>query len=669
MTGTKRTKRKNPAFDPEAYRWEPDGEVGGSDAPVLALLALTGTLVVARADGTVEAVPVADGPGPLMGGPRLLGRSEPPVTALAWGFGEVLGAVGDRIVRIGAGLREGPDLGAPIGALCTRDGRVFAVAGDAVHTLDRDGDAWTVSRRTPLPFDGAHDLDVDRNGRHAVVCRRPRDGVVVELETGAQIGHLRPAQHAVKTTNEMYARFSPVADNVYRFSSREHSVDKMARLARSGRTLGFAHDLHQPSSWCTPVASSPDGRHVASRQSGVGVLVWDLATERQVLFAELDDADRQAKYARSARRTPTAARALGDGIKITRWAGLPEIDGDASAVAVAPGARYAAVGGADGTVTVVDGATRRIEAGAGRVRQPPLLTGIVPVGPTERRGFAGGAFLGVAKDGRVVSVDLATREVREHGALDLTGIVVLGSDVAVEDDVFVLKHWEGHRAYDRETLAEVWRTDDISSAYPRQFSSGGLLLGYPDEGEPPRALIRYDPRTRERGQDLPLVCEHGAFAPEDAVGVPGTQDVAVLGECFPGRRARWHLFHNGEPAVHLPPFEAVLPEIGAGITREEGTWSLRPFLAPDRPLASGLTDGGLAGIHRAMHVDLARGLALSRDATGHRLAVWRLDGSAFHLYDALGEAWSTRYAFADDGTLWFHAYKRDSLYRLILPEG
>ncbi|WP_148085926.1 hypothetical protein [Actinocorallia herbida] len=669
MTGTKRVEgKKRAVVDPAAFRWDPPGAEAVSAAPVCALLALTGTLVVARADGAVEAVPVAEGPGALLGRPRALRRSGPPLTALAWGFGEVLGAAGERIARIGADgvLRDGPGLGAPIGALCTRAGKVFAVAGDAVHTLDRAGEGWAVVRRTPLPFDGGHDLDIDRNGKYALVCRRPREGVVVELETGAGVGHLRPGGHAAKTTTELYGRFSPVADNVYRFSSRAHHVDKLARLARSGRSLGFRHELEQPSTWCTPVASSPDGRHVASRQSGVGVLVWDLATERQVLFAELDDADREAKYARSARRAPVAARALGDGIGITRWAALPVSDGAALAIAVAPGARYAAVGGADGSLTVVDGATRRIEHGDGRVRQAAVLTGVVPTGPAARHAFGrDGTWTGLAEDGRVTTVDLATREVRALGSLDLIGLVVLG--LAVEDDVLVVTHAAGARGHDRATLAEVWNADDVLAGLPRPTYSGGVLLGHPDAGEWPRALIRYDPRTGERDGDLTLACEDGTFAAGRIVRDRRTGDVAVLGACVWHQRPRWHLFRDGSPAVHLPAFDAVVPEVFAGISRQEGSWSLHPLANPDEPLASGLTEGGLSFIYPALHVDLARGLAVGQDFTGRRLAVWRLDGSAFHLHDGLGEAWSTGYAFSDDGALWLHSHKGDSLYRAVLP--
>ncbi|MDX6741087.1 hypothetical protein [Actinocorallia sp. A-T 12471] len=670
MTGTKRAKgKKRIEADVEAFRWDgPGGARRGSDAPVAALLALTGTLVVARTDGTTEALPVAEGPGPLLEGARRVWRTETPLNALAWGFGEVLGAAGDRIVRLGpdGSLRDGPAFDGVVGALCARVGKVFAVAGDAVHTLDRQGEEWAIVRSTPLPFDGCHDLDVDRTGRYALAVRKPSpEGVVVDLETGGQVGAVAVAKWEAKDVADVYARFSPVADNVYRFASRSDEVDKLAKLGRSGRKITVRPLLGQPSAWCTPVASSPDGRHVASRQSGVGVLVWDLATERHVLFAELDDADRYDKFARSASRAPVSARALGDGVKVTRWAHLPVPDGDTTAVAVAPGARYAAVGGADGSVVVIDGATRRIEHGDGTVRQPALRTRVIRCDP-ERKTYGVGVFgdgvwLGHAYTGatRVTAVELATGEPRD---LDITGITPWGC--AVSGDTLAVRHADGVRGYDRASLAPLWESADLLPDHDHHRFHDGLLLGRRITEDKAVVLARYDPRTGTRAADLTLACDGRPLRPESIAYDPRTGDVAVRADCE--GKERWHLCRADAPTVHLPVFETVIGAQGVGITRDEHGWHVLPFRDPDTPVASGLTTAGLALVYPRLHVDVARGLAVGQDFN-RRLGLWRLDGSAFRLFDGLGEAEATGFAFTDDG-LWLHSYKGDSLYLLNLPE-
>ncbi|WP_157963957.1 hypothetical protein [Actinocorallia populi] len=553
MTETgKAVRKKQAAVDPEEYRWAVPGESGAlCTAPVTALLALTGTLVVAREDGVVEALPVAEGPGPLLDGTRTMWRSEVPVNALTWGYGEVLGAAGERIVRYGAdgSLSAGPELGAPIGALCARAGKVFAVAGPAVHTLERDGDGWRLARSTPLPEEGYHDLDIDRKGAHAVVLRRPPEseaapprGVVVNLATGEEVGGVRAALSEVESITDVYARFSPVTDNVYRFASRSHDVEKLARFAKSGRRVKGRTGLRmQPSTWCTPVAASPDGRYVASRQSGSGVLVWDLAAERRVLYAELDDAAVDAKLARRARRMPVAVRPLADGITVTRWAHLPVPDAATAAVAVAPGARYAVAGGADGTLTVIDGATRRIEYGDGTVSQPAVLTARVPVPAFGGYAFGDGHWVGVAPDGTVTAVDLGTGEARVPGALDFTGMDYPRL-ADVHDGVLVVTHTEGTRGYDLASLTEVWRAGARASAGPAREADDGFGFRQDQEGW---SLYRLDaPETT-----LVTLCDRGLGLWFGDLHVDTVRGWAV-GQDRGGRLALWRLDDGTVPHLY-----------------------------------------------------------------------------------------------------------------------
>ncbi|MEO3786013.1 WD40 repeat domain-containing protein [Actinocorallia sp. B10E7] len=418
MTG-QRT-RKRASSSEEDLRWgaEPGAEPSERpQAPVLALLALTDALIASHADGHVIVHPV----GEALGAPWELCRTDPPLSSLAFCGGELVGASGNRLVRVAPdGTMPDPlELDAPVGAVISRAGRVYAVAGDAVHTFED----WRPVHRTPIPLSNCHDLDVDRRGKHVVVCERPGSGYVVELGTGIVVGHCGITAHERKTVTETYARFSPVTDNLYRASSRAHRVTKLARLGKSGRALGWKHNLEQPSTWCTPLASSPDGRYVASRQSGTGVLVWDLRTERQVVFAELDDARYQEKFTKRMRREPVAVQPFGDGsVKVSRWAALLDRDGEATAVAVAPGARYAAVGGRDGTVTVIDVRTRRIERSDGLVQQPACLSALVEVGDPSAWSFTGGSWIGFFPEREPHVVDLATGQTISPDTADVQNL-------------------------------------------------------------------------------------------------------------------------------------------------------------------------------------------------------------------------------------------------------
>ncbi|WP_344244988.1 hypothetical protein [Actinocorallia libanotica] len=629
-----------------------------------ALLALTGTLVVAREDGTVEALRVGEGPGPLLDGLCTVWRSEVPVGALTWGHGEVLGAAGDRLVRFGAdgSLREGPALGEPIGALCTRAGKVFAVAGPAVHTLERAGDAWRTARSTPLPEEGHHDLDIDRKGAHAVAVRTPprRErlpprGVVVNLETGRQVGRVDVAQWEAESVTEMYARFSPVTDNVYRFATLNHGVEKLARFGGSGRKLRQPWTLQrQPSTLCTPVASCPDGRYVASRQHGIGVLVWDLAIEENVLYAELEDAGQEERSA--------------------GWARTSIHDGGTSAVAVAPGLRYAAVGGADGGVTVVDGPTRRIEHADGTVRQPALLDRVIQVGGKSGPGrhdrlgegeFCDGAWFGSSLERTSATVvDLDSGETRR---LDLGGRRALRT--VADKDTLAVVHDRGIVGYDRLTLTEIWDTGMDSAGLRGSAYSGGLVLAHQLSGDGNGRIIRYDPRTGRSESSPDLVCRGRTFGVEEMELHPDTGDMAVLASCD-GSTPAWHLLRDDAPVTHLAGFTKVIAAQGIGLHEENGTWSLRSLREPDRPLFSGRPDEDLTRFIssvESMAVDLDRGIAVGQEIMGRRLAFWRLDGSAFQIIDGIGEVWADRFSFTDD-SLWLHSRRGDRLYRLDLPD-
>lgn len=85
--------------------------------------------------------------------------------------------------------------------------------------------------------------------------------------SGAFAPNLGPAAWQAKGVHEIDARFSPQGDHVFVAYSRAHWPLK---LSYRGRKVG---QLEQPSAWCTPLAASPEGRWLAARQSGVGVIV------------------------------------------------------------------------------------------------------------------------------------------------------------------------------------------------------------------------------------------------------------------------------------------------------------------------------------------------------------------------------------------------------------
>jgi len=655
MTGRKTRKR---ALSPEEeFRWaaEPEAEQPEpSEAPVLALLALTDALLASHADGSVLVHSID-----ALGTPWELCRVDPPMHAMAFCDGELVGASGNRLVRVtpGGTVSEPLELDAPVGAVVARAGRVYAVAGGTVYTFED----WKPVHRTPVPLSDCHDLDVDRRGKHVVVCERPGKGYVVELGTGTVVGHCNLAADARKTVTETYARFSPVTDNLYRASSRAHKVEKLARLGRSGRTLGWRHDLDQPSTWCTPLASSPDGRYVASRQSGVGVLVWDLRTERQVVFAELDDSVHQEKFAKRMRREPADVRPLGEGsVKVTRWKALPERDGEATAVAVSPGARYAATGGRDGTVTVIDVRTRRIERGDGLVRQPACLSEVVEIGDPMAGSFTDGSWVGISAEGELHVVDLATGRASSPGSVDVRGMS--RSRLHLEENEIVVTDGREARAFDRRTLAPVWRAEDPLPGCGPLHYSGSELLAFDEPGGEIRLIRRYRPRTGERLDGPPVTREPGFLVVDDLM-LSRAGRFAARARFGYGNTYWYMLSPDGEPGPLLPEDLRPLPDGEHAVVSGVQGWQVLSLSDPRTPLH--VVDDLEITLGTA-HVDLAAGLVAGQDLHTGRLYVWTVDGGPVASFDGFGEARASEFAFTDGG-LWLLSRGQERLYRLALP--
>lgn len=191
-----------------------------------------------------------------------------------------------------------------------------------------------------------------------------------------------------------------------------------------------------------------------------------------------------------------------------------------------------------------------------------------------------------------------------------------------------------------------------------------MLLATAQEGDQPRLLRRYDPRTAVFEPDLPVTCENGTFHPIGYRFDPETGDVVLTGECVRRGGNKAHLFRGGTgQGVHLPANDVEVRGAAIGVRRTPEGWSLYRLGDPGTTLVA-LSDRGLGLRIPELHVDTARGWAVGQDYGGRRFALWRLDGSAPHLYDALGES----YALTDDA-LWLLTGQRgkETLYRLALP--
>jgi hypothetical protein len=643
--------------------------------PVVSLLALADALLAAYADGRIVVYPVRIDAEPVLGGSAELCRLDGPAVGMVFCGGEVVAAAGSRLERVrpDGTVLEALELDAPVGALTARRGRIYAVAGDTVHVLERDGgergDGWTWVYRTAVPLSDCHDIDVDRRGKHVVVCQRPGLGSVVELETGAVVGHCNQPASDRKTVTESYARFSPVTDHLYRASSRAHWLEKLAKLGKSGRSLGWKHRLTQPSTWCTPLASSPDGRYVASRQSGVGVLVWDLQDAAQVLFAELDDAPEQEKFAKRMRREPAVVKQLGPGaVTVKRWQTLPGQDGETTAVAVAPGAAYAATGDRHGVLTVVTGRTRRIEQSDGRLRQRGCRSAVIPVDGVLTSTFTATEWIGISADGTVTVVDLATAQAHSPGSVDLEGLTGTGPALHVDGDELVLIGGPNAGAFDRRTLACVWRADaPLPDCHDLSYSGTELLAVDKPDG-PARRIHRYQPRTGDHTLGPTVRSD-----PADS-WISGVVRSHRTGGFFVHTRQRsdgdqrWYqVLPDGELGARLPRRARMLPDGKHAVSSSVSGWQLFDLESPDRP--GTVVDDIEVALGRP-HVDPALGLVAADDFHTKRVHIWTVAGEPVASFDGVGENLLRSLAFAG-GSLWLHSWRQRSeqhwLYRLDMP--
>lgn len=666
---------------PHMFRWPagPGPEPAERpESPVLSLLALTDALLAAHADGRIVVYPVRIDAEPVLGAPSELHRLDDPAVGMVFCGGQVIAASGSRLARVrpdGMALAA-LELDAPVGALTARRGRIYAVAGDTVHVFEPDGGergpGWARVYRTPVPLSDCHDIDVDRRGRHVVVCQRPGLGSVVELETGAVVGNCNRRASESKTVTESYARFSPVTDHLYRASSRAHHLEKLAKLGKSGRSLGWKHHLGQPSTWCTPLASSPDGRYVASRQSGVGVLVWDLwggdrQGPAQVLFAELDDASTQQKFAKRMRQEPAVVKPLGPGaVTVKRWRTLPGQDGEATAVAVSPGATYAATGDRHGVLTVVHRWTRRIEQNDGWLRQPACLSAEVSLDDIEHWTSTATEWIGISADGTVTVVDLATAQAHSPGSVDLDGLTDHRLHLHVDGDELVLTSGQNARAYDRRTLAPTWRADTPLPDCGALGYYGSELVAIDRSDGLVRRIHRYRPRS-------------GAHAPGPTVrldSASGWGEVARsrrTGRFFvhiqngPGSLLWSEVLPSGELDARFPEETRILPDERHAVKTSLRGWQLFDLDAPEQPVA--VVDDIEVTLGTTC-VDPARGLVAGVDIHTKRVHVWTTEGKPVASFDGVGENFARSLALGG-GALWLlsrHKHReRHRLYRLDLP--
>ncbi len=588
---------------------------------------MTRAVITSGTDGRVLVWPVSTNG---LGQPRELCRFEPAAIALSYVDGEVLAAAGNRLVRI---TREGVastamELDSPIHALAARHDRVGAIAGAALHVADRIAGEWRILQRIDLPTATAHDLDIDRKGKRAYVGENPHSGWIFDVETGANVGRVVPAQWLAKRARETYARFSPVTDHVYVAYSGAHHVLKCSAKGRRVAELGTS-----PSTWCTPIATSLDGRWLVSRQSGIGVIAWDLTTEAELLFAELDyETPHQSKFEKRMAVTPAAVKSMGQGaIKVTRWRAVPELEGEATAIGVAPDCAYLATGDRHGRVTLIDVATRRIERSDGVVLQRGGLRHSlrVPNGEQARRLRVGDELVFVAKDGEMTSLDLAT------GSLDVRGKIEIGGTFAMFGHGGDLVLIEGTRAncINRATLETRWSWDDALPKCTGLAFDGTFLIGLEDLGGEARALRRFDPAVGKERDRLPVTLA-GARLRTDEVSVEGCHGHNfVSGWCHDGRFRRFPLRDDGTLASPLDDDAVLLPGFEHVITCALDGWTIRSTDNLDEPMATAKVE----------HVTLGGALA---DVSLHRVVaqdmhtkvtfVFTLEGVFVDKLDAIG---------------------------------
>jgi hypothetical protein len=599
----------------------------------------------------------------VLGEPGELARLAPAPRALAYLGGDVFVASGDRVVCIGAAGAERASipLDAEVMALATRSGRVYALAGAAVHVLAHDG-AWRAVARVPLPLANAHDLDVDRAGKNVLVVANPRSGCVVDLETGKTIGRFAPARHLTKHVKELYARFSPESEHVFVAYSRTHRPQK---LAYGGRMVA---ELEQASTWCTPLVASPDGRFLASRQSGIGVIVWDPRDEEgYVFFAELDKSTpHQQKFDKRMRQDVASAKQVAPGfVKITRWREMPEMEGEATAIGVAPRCAYAATADHEGRVTLVDTATRRISRSDGAVLQKACLTTTVRVAENLHRVRFDDAMLFVAKDGAVSALDLASGALASLGSLG--GPADGHRSARADGDTLVVFEGRRARAVDRRTLVERWRFDDPLPRCKHVALSRGDLIGLEKLAGHRFLLHRFDPRSACAAAPLPIDVTPADFREqEDAHGfydvtVKGDAQLFVDGCGNDGRSRAFRLLSDGAIGAAVPDGATILPD-GVFETSLDG-W--RIVRADDHAtvIAQAQVEDVTIGF---AEVDLAQDRVVASDMHTHLVKGWTLRGAPTFQLDAVGSVAFSGLFFGTSADVLFVAERGGAVRRYIV---
>ena len=569
--------------------------------------------------------------------------------------GDLLVSSESRVIHLGplGEVLATLDLEAPVAALTGRLGRAYAVAGATLFVIERGDAGLHAVHRVALPLPRAHDLDVDRMGAHALVVEDPHACKIVEIATGEVVGCRGPAAWLAKGVREIYARFSPLTDHVFVAYSRAHH---MYKLSYRGHKVV---ELDQPSTWCTPLATSPDGRWLAARQSGVGVVVWHLVDERQVLFAELDAATpHQAKFAKRARALPAAIKDLGGGmLNVARCRAAPELAGEATAIGVAPGATYVVTGGRDGHVTVIHEASRRIERSDGMVVQEACLAVTVQLSADGQRLRFGADLVSVALDGAVTIIDLDTGACRAPGKLEV------GATFRVHEGGADLVVIEGRtaRAFDRETLAPRWAFEDPLPECEHLDFDGTTLIGLADLGGAARALHRFDPRTGAAAAPVALTLLGTGLRTQGGVSIEGGRGkVLVHGVCTDGYSRSFPLAADGSVGEALdgellPDFEHLLAP------RSRSGWTIVRVGEPSAIVASAEVKDVSIG---RLHVDLGVHRAVAADMHTRRVHVFTLEGEPMASLDALGETTHHSATFNFGSTArWLWVLERDGQLR------
>jgi hypothetical protein len=496
------------------------------------------------------------------------------------------------------------------------------------------------------------DLDVDPSGTRAVVIASPRAAHVIDVATGATIGNLAPPKYRTKRVREVDARFSPTSDHLFAAYSRVHRIQK---LSYRGRAVG---DLEQPSAWCTPLATSPDRRWLASRQSGVGVVAWDLTTERELFFAELDPSTPyQEKFAKRGAAEPTAIKQIGGGfIKITRWKAAPELQGEATAIGVAPRCAYVATGGADGHVTIVDEATRRIERSDGRIIQRPVLLQTVALpGNPETAQFCrfGAEVFVLSREGTVTTVDLTTGEARAPGTIEIDPTFRLH---ASGDDVVVI---DGQRArcYERRSLALRWSHENPLPSCTWMSFDGRLLVGLAEKTGDEQSLVRFDPVAGAALDAIPVSLastslhrDGGGFTLAVAAG---RGRWLLEGHTYDGHRRFFPIAPDGALAAPLEKEACVLDDFAHVRYSEIDSWRIERIA--DRAVVAESTAAGLS-LSGFIAVDLEARRVAACELHTQRVLVLTLEGERVSDIDAVGNVhYYTPFLFAPGATsLWVH---------------